>query len=98
MRTTRLRRFIDLVPTTYGSKPAVGWRDVLETFDEHVDVDKLVDGQTIKHRVPRTYYRLSDYNWLSFTEFREIVLNASRALVDLDIRKGEVVNIFAASG
>jgi long-chain acyl-CoA synthetase len=80
---------------TYGTKPALGWRDVIQTYEEEREVQKIVNGQQIPEKKKWKYFQLSDYRYLSYIDVQVAVSELSRALVHLGVNKGHVINIYS---
>ncbi|POY75016.1 hypothetical protein BMF94_1992 [Rhodotorula taiwanensis] len=75
--------------------PAVGWRDTLHLHTEEKDVKKIVDGQETTEKKKWTYYELSDYKYLSYAEFGDLVANLSNALAETGHSRDTIFNIYA---
>ncbi|EJD43983.1 long-chain-fatty-acid-CoA-ligase [Auricularia subglabra TFB-10046 SS5] len=82
---------------TFGTKPAFGYRDVVSIVEEEKEVKKVVDGKETVQKKVWKYFQLSDYKYISFVEFHSIVTDVAKGLVDLGIKRDDVVNIFAAT-
>lgn len=80
---------------THGTKKALGWRDVVDIHEEEKEVKKLVDGKEKIEKKKWKYFQLSPYNYLNYNEVKEAVDEIAAGLVDLDIKKGDVVNVYA---
>ena len=80
---------------SYGTKNALGWREVLDIHEEEKDVKKFVDGKEIIEKKKWKYFELSQYKYLSFVQVKETVDEIAQGLVQLGIAKGEVFNVYA---
>ena len=80
---------------THGTKPALGWRDVVTIHEEEKEVEKLVDGKLVKETKKWKYFELSDYKYLSFVDVQEAVSEIGRALVHLGVTKDHIFNIYS---
>jgi long-chain acyl-CoA synthetase len=80
---------------TYGDKPGMGWREVLDTIEEEKEVTKIVDGKEAKETKKWQFFQLSEFKFLSFKEMREAISEVGLGLIELGIEKEEVFNIFS---
>jgi long-chain acyl-CoA synthetase len=80
---------------TYGTKPALGWRDIIQIHEEEKDVQKLVDGQKVTEKKKWKYFELSDYKYLSYVDVEVAVSELARALVHLGVDKDHIFNIYS---
>lgn len=81
----------------YGSKQAVGYREVLKVHKEAKDVKKTVDGKEVVEKKTWQYFELSEYKYLSFIEVKQYSEAIGRGLRDLGLKKGDVLNVYAAT-
>lgn len=75
--------------------PAVGWRDTVNIHKEYKDVKKIIDGQETTEKKEWTYYELTDYRYLSYAEFGQLVTDLASALVETGHSRETVFNIYA---
>ncbi|TFY74088.1 hypothetical protein EWM64_g9924, partial [Hericium alpestre] len=80
---------------THGTRKAFGYRDIVGTVEEEKDVKKIVDGKETHEKKKWTYFQLSDFQYYSFLDVKNIVSEIARGLLALEVRKGEVVNVYA---
>nr|GAT48813.1 long-chain-fatty-acid-CoA ligase [Mycena chlorophos] len=80
---------------TYGTRDAVGWRDIIKIIEEQKDVKKVVDGKEVTEQKTWKYFQLSDYKYLSYVQLEEHVSEVARGLVDIGITTEDVFNIFS---
>lgn len=82
----------------YGNAKALGKRKLIKLHEENKKVKKVVDGKEQEVDKKWTYYELSEYNYLSFSEYEKLVLNVGSAFraLGLEPRKDRV-HIFAAT-
>lgn len=80
---------------TFGDKPGFGWRDVLDVITEEKEVPKSIDGKQVMEKKQWQYFKLSDYKYLSFKEFRNASAEIGRGLIGLGIEREEIFNIYA---
>jgi long-chain acyl-CoA synthetase len=79
---------------THGTKPALGWRDIVDIHEEEKDVKKMVDGKEVTEKKKWKYFQLSDYKYLSYVEVEVAVSELGRALVHLGVGTDDVINIY----
>lgn len=65
--------------------------------DEQKEVTKKVDGKETKEMKTWQYYELSNYKYITYSEFDERVHHASSALVNLGMSKDTRFNIYATT-
>jgi long-chain acyl-CoA synthetase len=80
---------------THGERKAYGYRDIVDTIEEQKEVTKTVGGKEVKETKTWKYFHLSDYKYISFLEFKSHVSEVARGLLKLDVKKGDVFNIYA---
>jgi len=81
----------------YGNAKAVGLRKLIQMHEENKKVKKFVDGKETEVDKKWTYYELSGYNFLSFTEFEQLSLKIGAAFRKLGMKAADRVHIFAAT-
>lgn len=86
---------VEYAARTHGSRPAVGWRDIVNTIEEEKEVTKVVEGKEVKEKKKWKYFELSPYKYLSFIEVKEAVSEVARGLVHLGVTDKDVFNIYA---
>lgn len=93
---------IDVIPDllsyaarTHGSRDAVGWRNIVDIHEEEKEVKKTVGGKEVIEKKKWKYFQLSDFEYISFIEVRERVLELARGLLHHGISKTDVFNIYA---
>ncbi|KAL5520350.1 hypothetical protein ACEPAG_9574 [Sanghuangporus baumii] len=82
---------------THGTKPALGWRDIVDVHEEEKVVTKTVGGKEVKEKKKWKYFELSPYKYLNFIEVKEAALEAAAGLVEIGMKKGDVFNVYAAT-
>lgn len=83
---------------TYGTKDALGWRDIVDIHEEEKDVKKIVDGKEVTEKKNWKYFQLSDYKYISFLDVQERVSEVARGLSHYGITRDDVFNVYAATG
>ena len=93
---------IDVIPDviayaarTHGSRDALGWRNVVRIHEEKKEVKKTVGGKEVTETKTWTYWELSDFEYISFLDVYERVVELARGLVQHGILKTDVFNIYA---
>ncbi|TFK48164.1 acetyl-CoA synthetase-like protein, partial [Heliocybe sulcata] len=80
---------------THGTKNAMGWRDVVDIHEEEKDVKKTVGGKEVTEKKKWKYFQLSDYKYLNFLQVKDAVTEVSKGLLELDIGKDDIFNVYA---
>jgi long-chain acyl-CoA synthetase len=80
---------------THGERKAYGYRDILDTIEEQKEVTKTVGGKEVKETKTWKYFHLSDYKYISYLEFKSCVSEVAHGLLKLEVKKGDVFNIYA---
>lgn len=82
---------------TYGSKNAMGYRDIVDIHFEEKEVTKNVGGKEVKEKKKWSYFELSEFKYLSFTELRKTSEALGRGLADFGLQKDDIFNIYAST-
>lgn len=85
------------VDRTYGTKNAIGYRDIVDTHFEEKEVTKFVGGKEVKEKKKWSYFELSEFKYLTFTELRKTAEAVGRGLADFGFKKGDIFNIYSAT-
>lgn len=85
------------VDRTYGSKNAIGYRDIVDTHIEEKEVTKIIEGKEVKETKKWSYFQLSEFKYMSFTELRKAAEAIGRGLADLGLKKGDILNIYSTT-
>ncbi|KAK0709449.1 hypothetical protein B0T26DRAFT_651965 [Lasiosphaeria miniovina] len=84
--------------STYGNEPAVGTRRLLRTHRETKKViSKGLDGETIETDKEWTFFELSDYEYMTYTDYYIMALQVGAGLRKLGLSPKDKVHIFAAT-
>lgn len=86
---------VEYAARTHGSRDALGWREVVRIHEEEKEVTKTVDGKEVKEKKKWKYFELSDFQFHSFIDVKNIVSEIGRGLLELGIAADEVFNIYA---
>ena len=81
----------------FGNANAVGSRKLVQTHNETKMVKKVVDGQTKEVEKKWTYFELSEYSYISFTEYEKLTYQIGAGLRKLGMSKGDRIHLFAAT-
>ncbi|KAL9588867.1 MAG: hypothetical protein Q9203_002327 [Teloschistes exilis] len=81
----------------YGSAKALGSRKLLRTHDEVKKVKKVVDGKETTVDKKWTYFEMSDYHFISFTDYEQMALQCGAALRKLGMKKDDRLHLFAST-
>lgn len=81
----------------YGNAKALGSRKLVRTHQETKKVKKMVDGEVQEVDKQWTFFELSGYEYLTYTEYERLVLQLGSGLRKLGMQKGDRVHIFAAT-
>jgi hypothetical protein len=82
---------------TFGDARAVGTRRLIKTHNEIKKVKKIVDGREQEVDKQWTYFELSEYKYLSFSEYESLVLKVGSGLRNLGLVGDDRLFIFAAT-
>ena len=86
---------VDYAARSFGSRNAIGWRDVVDIVTEDKEVKKMIGGKEVTEKKKWKYFQLSHYQFHSFVEFKERVSQLGRGLVELGVKSGDIFNIFS---
>jgi len=64
----------------YGNAKALGSRKLVKTHQEVKKVKKIIDGQEQEVDKKWTYFELSEYSYMSFTEYEQLILQVGAGL------------------
>lgn len=81
----------------YGNAKALGSRKLVKTHQETKKIKKMVDGKEQEVDKNWTYFELSEYKYLSFTEYKNMAIQLGSGLKKLGMNPEEKVHIFAAT-
>lgn len=85
------------VDRAYGDKKAIGYRDVIDIHVEEKEVTKMIGGKEVKEMKKWSYFELSEFKYLTFTELRRTSDSIGRGLADFGLKKGDIFNIYAGT-
>lgn len=81
----------------FGNAKALGSRRVIKVHKETEKIKRMVGGQEREEEKKWSYFELSGYNYMSFTEYEKLALQAGAGLRDLGIKAEDRLHIFAAT-
>lgn len=81
----------------YGGDPAIGSRKLLETHKEMKKVQKVVNGATQEVEKEWTYFEMSPYSFITYSEYETWTLELGSGLRKLGFQKGDKLHMFAAT-
>jgi long-chain acyl-CoA synthetase len=81
----------------FGNAKALGHRKVIKTHQETKMIKKTIDGKTQEVEKKWTYFELSGYNYMSFTEYERLVLQLGSGLRKIGMNKNEILHLFAST-
>ncbi|XXG95979.1 long-chain fatty acid-CoA ligase [Hypoxylon texense] len=81
----------------HGDKPAIGTRKLIKTHTETKKVPKIVDGVKTEVEKQWTYFELSPYSFLTYSEYKTKAFRVGAGLRKLGLESGEVLHIFATT-
>ncbi|KAK1759567.1 long-chain-fatty-acid--CoA ligase 1 [Echria macrotheca] len=80
-----------------GDEPAIGSRKLIRTHRETKKVPKTVDGKVVQVDKEWTFFELSNYSFLTYTEYFSQILQVGAGLRKLGLAPGNRVFIFATT-
>ncbi|KAK4554520.1 long-chain fatty acid-CoA ligase [Recurvomyces mirabilis] len=95
--TTTIFDILKRSSTKYGNAKAVGKRKLIKMHEETKKIKKMVDGKEVEQDKKWQYFELSGYEYLSFTEYEQLVLKAGSGLRKLGLQATDRVHLFAAT-
>lgn len=81
----------------FGNAKALGTRRLIKTHTESKKVKKTVDGETQEVDKKWTYFELSEYSYISFTEYEKMALDVGCGLRKLGLSQGDRLHLYAAT-
>jgi hypothetical protein len=82
---------------TYGTKHALGWRDIVDIHEEENNVKKIIGGKEVTEKKVWKYLQLSDYKYINFIEVQERISEIARGLHHHGVTTDDVFNIYATT-
>ncbi|RKU47509.1 long-chain fatty acid-CoA ligase [Coniochaeta pulveracea] len=81
----------------YGNAKCMGSRKLIRTHQETKKVKKMIDGEEREVDKKWTFFELSGYEYLTFTEYERLTLQLGAGLRKLGLQAHDRLHIFAAT-
>lgn len=81
----------------FGNAKALGSRKLIKTHHETKKVKKTVDGKTEEVNKDWSFFELSGYSYISFSEYERLALQMGAGLRKVGLMKGDCLQLFAAT-
>ncbi|KAF1344183.1 hypothetical protein BDV97DRAFT_304664 [Delphinella strobiligena] len=81
----------------FGNAKALGYRTLIKTHNEVKKIKKVIDGKETEVDKTWTYFELSGYTYISFTEYEKLAHKVGSAFRSLGMKAQDRVHIFAAT-
>ncbi|CAF9904717.1 MAG: long-chain fatty acid-CoA ligase [Alectoria fallacina] len=81
----------------FGNAKALGSRKLVKTHHETKKVKKTVDGKTEEVNKAWSFFELSGYNYISFSEYERLALQIGAGLRKLGMMRSERLQLFAGT-
>lgn len=89
--------FVKRSASKYGNAKAIGSRKLIKTHQEIKKIKKMVDGEEREIDKKWTYFELSGYNYMSFHDYEQLVLQLGAGYRKLGLEKDDRIHIYAAT-
>ncbi|KAG8531666.1 uncharacterized protein KY384_003297 [Bacidia gigantensis] len=81
----------------YGNAKALGSRKLIKTHIETKQIKKMIEGKEQMVDKKWTYFELSGYNFITFTEYEKLCMQIGAGLRESGLAKGDILHLFAAT-
>lgn len=81
----------------FGNAKALGTRRLVKTHIENKKVKKNVDGEMKEVDKKWTFFELSEYHYISFSEYEKMALAVGCGLRKLGLEQGDRIHLYAAT-
>ncbi|UZJ56875.1 hypothetical protein CBS101457_006195 [Exobasidium rhododendri] len=81
----------------FTNKPVMGYRELIKMHKEEKEITKMVEGKEVKEKKSWQYSELSDYKYITYTEFYDLVGDVSSGLSHLGLSSKTRFNIYATT-
>lgn len=88
---------LDFAVKKFTNKPVMGERDLIKIHKEEKEITKKIDGKEVKEKKTWEYSELSDYHYLTYSEFYEQVQAVGSGLRGLGLSNDTRFNIYAST-
>lgn len=89
-KATVLSDYFEECVKRQGKRPAIGWREFINTHIDTKKVTKMIDGKETQVDKDWVYYEYAKYSFIDYPELLELVKNYSKGLVKLGLNPGQV--------
>jgi long-chain acyl-CoA synthetase len=81
----------------FGDKEALGFRNIVDIIEEEKEVVKVVNGQEQRELKKWKYFQLSEFQYVGYRKMSEICHDIGAGMAHLGLKKGNKLEIFAAT-
>ena len=81
----------------FGNAKALGSRKLLKTHHETKKIKKTIDGKTEEVNKDWSFFELSGYSYISFSEYEKMALQVGAGLRKLGMVKNDRLQLFAGT-
>ncbi|KAK4456530.1 long-chain-fatty-acid--CoA ligase 1 [Cladorrhinum samala] len=81
----------------FGNAKIMGSRKLVRTHQDKKKIKKVVDGEEVEVEKSWTFFEMSPYEYISYTDYERLTLQLGSGLRKLGLEKGDRVHIFAAT-
>lgn len=81
----------------YGNAKAMGSRKLIKTHTENKKVKKMVDGKETEVDKKWTYFELSGYTYMTYSEYTKLALTCGSGLRNLGLEKDDKLHLYGAT-
>lgn len=81
----------------FGNAKIMGSRKLVRTHQDKKKIKKVVDGEEVEVEKSWTFFEMSPYEYISYTDYERLILQLGSGLRKLGLEKGDRVHIFAAT-
>ncbi|GAB1318742.1 long-chain fatty acid-CoA ligase [Madurella fahalii] len=81
----------------FGNAKCMGSRKLVRTHQEKKMIKKVVNGEETEVEKSWTFFEMSPYEYISYTEYERLILNLGSGLRKIGLAKDDRVHIYAAT-
>jgi long-chain acyl-CoA synthetase len=81
----------------FGNARCMGSRDLIKVHCETRKAKKMVNGREQEVDKQWTYFELSEYRYMSFSDYEKLILQVGAGLRKLGLQKGDKIHLYAAT-
>lgn len=81
----------------FGNAKALGTRKVIKVHTENKKVKKIIDGKEEMIDKKWSFFELSSYEYITFTEFEQLALNLGSGLRKLGLQKYDKMHLYGST-